>query len=68
MREPIQRLRIRPFMTLAALPSLPGIQRTYLSRAERGRVMPSIIALMRIAGSLRVDKILVRVRTSSSQL
>ena len=63
--ELIRRLRSRRGMTQAALASLTGIHRTYLSRAERGQVMPSIIALMRIAGSLGVDKIPLRVRSSS---
>jgi DNA-binding XRE family transcriptional regulator len=64
--ELIRRLRSRRGVTQAALASLTGIHRTYLSRAERGQVMPSIIALMIIAGSLGVDKIQLRVRSSSS--
>lgn len=58
----IRRLRSRRDITQAALASLTGIHRTYLSRAERGQVMPSIIALMQIAHALGVDKILLRVR------
>ncbi|MGA8672275.1 MAG: helix-turn-helix transcriptional regulator [Terracidiphilus sp.] len=63
----IRRLRSRRDITQAALASLTGIHRTYLSRAERGQVMPSIIALMQIAHALEVDKILLRVRSSSTQ-
>ena len=59
----IRRLRSRREITQAALASLTGIHRTYLSRAERGQVMPSIIALMQIARALEVDKILLRVRS-----
>ena len=62
----IRRLRSRRDITQAALASLTGIHRTYLSRAERGQVMPSIIALMQIAHALEVDKILLRVRSSST--
>ena len=61
----IRRLRSRREITQAALASLTGIHRTYLSRAERGQVMPSIIALMQIARALEVDKILLCVRSSS---
>ena len=60
----IRGLRSRRDITQAALASLTGIHRTYLSRAERGQVMPSIIALMRIARALNVDKVLLRVRSS----
>jgi transcriptional regulator with XRE-family HTH domain len=62
----IRRLRSRREITQAALASLTGINRTYLSRAERGKVMPSIIALMQIAHALEVDKVLLRVRSSSN--
>ena len=62
----IRRLRSRCDMTQATLASLTGIHRTYLSRAERGQVMPSVITLMQIAGALGVDKILLRVRSSSN--
>jgi transcriptional regulator with XRE-family HTH domain len=59
-------LRSRRDITQAALASLTGIHRTYLSRAERGQVMPSIIALMQIGRALEVDKVLLRVRSSSN--
>jgi DNA-binding XRE family transcriptional regulator len=62
----IRRLRSRREITQAALASLTGIHRTYLSRAERGQVMPSIIAMMQIASALGVDKLLLRVRSSST--
>jgi DNA-binding XRE family transcriptional regulator len=58
----MRRLRLRRAITQAALASLTGIHRTYLSRAERGQVMPSLIAMMRIAGALGVDKIMLRER------
>jgi DNA-binding XRE family transcriptional regulator len=61
----MRRLRSRRGMTQDALASLTGVHRTYLSRAERGQVVPSIISLMRIARALGVDKILLRVRSSS---
>lgn len=62
----IRRLRSRREITQAGLAALTGIHRTYLSRAERGQVMPSIVALMQIARALEVDKILMRVRSSSN--
>jgi DNA-binding XRE family transcriptional regulator len=61
----IRRLRSRREITQAALASLTGINRTYLSRAERGKVTPSIIALIQIARALEVDKVLLRVRNSA---
>ncbi len=64
----IRRLRSRSGLTQAALASLTGIHRTYLSRAERGQVMPSVIALMRIAGALGVEKILLRVSSPSNRV
>jgi transcriptional regulator with XRE-family HTH domain len=39
---------------------------TYLSRVERGRVTPSIFTLMQIAGAVGVEKIVLRVRASST--
>ncbi len=62
----IRRLRSRRGITQAALASMTGIHRTYLSRAERGQVMPSVAALMQIFRALGVDKMLLRVRSSSS--
>jgi transcriptional regulator with XRE-family HTH domain len=47
-----------------ALASLTGIYQTYLSRVERGQVMPSVITLMQIAGPLGVDKLILRLRSS----
>ena len=44
--EPIRRLRSRRGMTQAALASLTGIHRTWLSRSEHGQVMSSVFALM----------------------
>jgi DNA-binding XRE family transcriptional regulator len=58
----MRRLRLRRGVTQAALAFLTGIHRTYLSRAERGQVMPSLLVQMQIAGSLGVDKIILRVR------
>jgi DNA-binding XRE family transcriptional regulator len=60
----IRRLQSRRDITQAALAALTGIHRTYLSRAERGQVIPSLIALMQIAWALEVHKILLRVRSS----
>jgi len=57
----IRRLRSRRDITQSALASLTGIHRTYLSRAEHGQVMPSVVALMRIARALNVDEIVLRV-------
>lgn len=62
----IRRLRSRNGITQATLASLTGIHRTYLSRAERGQVTPSVIALMQIAVALGVDKVMLRVRSSST--
>jgi DNA-binding XRE family transcriptional regulator len=61
----IRRLRTRRGITQAELASLTGIHRTYLPRAERGQVTPSVIALMQISGALGVDKILLRVSSSA---
>lgn len=47
----IRRLRSRREITQASLAALTGIHRTYLSRAEHGQVMPSIIALMQMPAS-----------------
>lgn len=58
----MRKLRLRRGITQAALAAATGIQRTYLSRAECGQVMPSLFALFRIGGALGVDKIMVRVR------
>ncbi len=63
----IRRLRSRHGITQAALASHTGIHRTYLSRVERGRVTPSIFALMQIAAAVGVDKIMLRVRVSSTR-
>lgn len=63
----IRRLRTRCGITQAELAALTGIHRTYLSRAERGQVMPSVVALMQIASALGVDKLLLRLRSSSIQ-
>jgi DNA-binding XRE family transcriptional regulator len=62
----IRRLRFRRGITQAALASITGINRTYLSRAENGQVMPSVESLMQILSALGVDKILLRVRSSST--
>jgi DNA-binding XRE family transcriptional regulator len=62
----IRRLRSRREITQTDLATLTGIHRTYLSRVERGRVMPSITALIQIAHALEVDKVLLRVRSSSN--
>ena len=62
----IRRLRSRRGITQAALASMTGIHRTYLSRAEHGQVLPSVVALMQILRALGVDKMLLRVRSSSS--
>jgi len=62
----IRRLRFRSGMTQAALASVTGIHRTYLSRAERGQVMPSVIALLQIGSALGVDKILLWMSSSST--
>ncbi len=62
----IRSLRSGREFTQAKLALLTGIHRTYLSRVERGRVMPSLIALIQIAQALEVDKILLRVRSTSN--
>jgi DNA-binding XRE family transcriptional regulator len=62
----IRRLRLRRGITQAVLASLTGIHRTYLSRAERGRVLPSVFTLMQIASALGVDKISLRIRNARS--
>lgn len=58
-------LRARRSMTQTALASASGVHRTYLSRAENGQVLPSLLTLARLARALGVDRI--RVRTCSSQ-
>jgi DNA-binding XRE family transcriptional regulator len=62
----IRRLRSRHGITQAALAALTGIHRTYLSRVEQGRVTPSIFTLMQIAAAVGVDKIMLRVRVTST--
>ncbi|WP_390905470.1 helix-turn-helix domain-containing protein [Occallatibacter riparius] len=62
----IRNLRFRRGITQETLASLTGIHRTYLSRVERGQVMPSLLNLLRIMGALGVDKILLRARIPSS--
>jgi transcriptional regulator with XRE-family HTH domain len=62
----IRKMRCRRGMTQAALASRTNIHRTYISRAEHGQVMPSIITLMRVAGALGVDKLMLRLRSSSA--
>ena len=62
----VRRLRVRRGITQAELASITGVNRTYLSRTERGQVTPSVFAQIQIASALGVDKILVRVRSSSS--
>jgi DNA-binding XRE family transcriptional regulator len=59
-------LRSRRGITQAALSSLTGLNRTYLSRVECGQVMPSLISLIRIAHALGMNKIMLRVRSSSA--
>lgn len=60
----IRVLRARRGVTQTTLASLTGIHRTYLSRAERGQVTPSLAALTRIISALGVDKLMLRVRNS----
>lgn len=60
----IRVLRARRGVTQATLASLTGIHRTYLSRAERGHVTPSLPVLTRIISALGVDKLMLRVRNS----
>lgn len=63
----IRRMRSRRGMTQTTLASATatGISRTYLSRVENGRVLPSIIALIGIAGALGIDKVTLRVRSEA---
>ena len=64
----IRRLRLRRGMTQATLASatVTGISRTYLSRVENGRVLPSFLALIEIAAVLGIDKITLRIRSSEA--
>jgi transcriptional regulator with XRE-family HTH domain len=59
----IRKLRSRRGITQAALASLTNIHRTYISRVEHGQVMPSVIAMMQIAGALGGDKLVLRLRS-----
>jgi DNA-binding XRE family transcriptional regulator len=63
----IRRMRLRRGMTQTALASATatGISRTALSRVENGQVLPSVIALIGIAGALGVDKVTLRVRSEA---
>lgn len=63
----IRRLRTRRGLTQTQLASLTGIHRTYLSRTERGRVMPSVITLMQIAHALGIDRVQLRLRTPPTE-
>jgi len=58
----LRALRLRRGLTQASVASLAGIHRTYLSRSERGKVMPSPVTLLRIAGAVGVDKVMLRMR------
>ena len=63
----IRRMRSRRGMTQATLASATGdISRTYLSRLENGHVLPSVVALIEIAGVLGIDKITLRIRSSGA--
>jgi DNA-binding XRE family transcriptional regulator len=55
-------LRSRYGVTQSELASRTGIHRTYLSRVECGRIIPSLIVLMQIARALGIDKIVARIR------
>lgn len=56
-------LRSRYGITQSELASRTGIHRTYLSRVECGQIIPSVVAVMRIAQSLGMDKVFARLRT-----
>lgn len=58
----LRRLRSRLGITQTEVASLTGIHRTYLSRVERGVVVPSVMALLKALYALKVDKIMLRVR------
>jgi DNA-binding XRE family transcriptional regulator len=61
----IRKMRLRRGMTQATLASATtGISRTYLSRLENGRVMPSVIVLIKLAAPLGIDKVTLRMRSS----
>jgi len=59
-------LRSRSGVTQSELSSRTGIHRTYLSRVECGQIVPSILAVMRIAQALGMDKVFARLRTPQS--
>ena len=64
----IQKARVKRGMSQLALASATaaGISRTGLSRVENGRVLPSVIALIGIAGALLGgDKVTLRVRSET---
>jgi DNA-binding XRE family transcriptional regulator len=57
-------LRARRRYTQSKLASAIGTDRTHVSRAEGARVLPSLFMLLRIAMTLRVDRVYVRMRES----
>ena len=65
----IRRMRLRRGMTQTALAAATaiGISRTYLSRVENGRILPSVIAMIGIARAVGIDKITLRVSSSKTK-
>jgi transcriptional regulator with XRE-family HTH domain len=51
----IRRLRVMRFVSQEALAMDAGIDRTYVSRLERGLENPTVAVLEQISGALRVE-------------
>jgi transcriptional regulator with XRE-family HTH domain len=54
MGKNVRHLRIGAGLTQTALAERAGVDRTHLSRLERGRLMPTLVTLRRLAKTLRV--------------
>jgi len=57
-------LRTRRGYSQSKLASAIGTDRTHVSRVEGARVLPSLLMLLRIAMTLGVDRVFVRIRGS----
>lgn len=64
----LRRLRARNGMTQGVVAESVGINRSSVSRAERGGIMPSIPTLLASATVFGIDKIILRLRQSEPKI
>lgn len=60
-------LRARRSMTQAELASISGVHRTFVSRAETGKILPSLLTVTRLAQALGVDRVRILLRYSAPE-